>query len=387
MGNVLVTFSLDYAYSLLANKVKEGKNIEFKKELNLNSDKDRKEFLADVSSFANADGGDLIFGIGTIDGVASVIEGISVSSTDELVLQLDSIVRTGIDPRLEGFSIETTSFSEGKQIILLKILKSFIGPHRVIYKNHDKYYSRGLAGKYQMDHDQLKAAFINRQDPSSQIQQNADRLVNDLISGIFPIPMGENAKLALHLIPVNSVSNTFNIDVSTIKGLSEINGGSTTSRLDFHGWITSSLVNDPLSYNYLRVFRNGVMQAVNGSLFYPNQGKLGMPITKNYNYEEFVIRAINEYLQFYKARKISLPIYLFVNYIGIKEYFILSERVRYPWGKQTIQQSTINFPLLVIERYDQDIPSLLKPGFDMIWNACGLKGSYNYDDQGNWLPI
>ena len=35
----------------------------YKQKFPTNSDVDRKEFLADISSFANASGGDLVFGI------------------------------------------------------------------------------------------------------------------------------------------------------------------------------------------------------------------------------------------------------------------------------------------------------------------------------------
>lgn len=41
---------------LRSNAVLEGKTIEYKKLLPTNSDADRKEFLADISSFANASG-------------------------------------------------------------------------------------------------------------------------------------------------------------------------------------------------------------------------------------------------------------------------------------------------------------------------------------------
>ena len=48
---------------LITNKVQEGKTIEYKSVLNLEKDAEKKEFLYDVSSFANASGGDIIFGI------------------------------------------------------------------------------------------------------------------------------------------------------------------------------------------------------------------------------------------------------------------------------------------------------------------------------------
>jgi len=49
--------------NLISNKVSESKTLEYKKKLPGSKDKDKKEFLADVSSFANSSGGDLLYGI------------------------------------------------------------------------------------------------------------------------------------------------------------------------------------------------------------------------------------------------------------------------------------------------------------------------------------
>ena len=48
---------------LIDNGVAEGKTLDYKEKLSGNSDAEKKEFLYDVSSFANASGGNLIFGI------------------------------------------------------------------------------------------------------------------------------------------------------------------------------------------------------------------------------------------------------------------------------------------------------------------------------------
>lgn len=51
--------------ALVTNGVSEGKTLDYKLSLPGPSDDDKKEFLADVSSFANAGGGDIVFGICT----------------------------------------------------------------------------------------------------------------------------------------------------------------------------------------------------------------------------------------------------------------------------------------------------------------------------------
>jgi predicted HTH transcriptional regulator len=72
---------------LISNQVREDKRTEFKASVPGNLDKDKKEFLADVSSFANASGGDLIFGMKGKSGIASQLVGLSLTSIDAEVLR------------------------------------------------------------------------------------------------------------------------------------------------------------------------------------------------------------------------------------------------------------------------------------------------------------
>jgi predicted HTH transcriptional regulator len=49
--------------SLIDDQISERRTIDYKRSLPSNSDDDKKNFLYDVSSFANTVGGDLIYGI------------------------------------------------------------------------------------------------------------------------------------------------------------------------------------------------------------------------------------------------------------------------------------------------------------------------------------
>src|ERR1700676_5539338 len=48
---------------LVENKSSERKTLEYKQVLKIGQQEERAEFLADISSFANASGGDIIFGV------------------------------------------------------------------------------------------------------------------------------------------------------------------------------------------------------------------------------------------------------------------------------------------------------------------------------------
>jgi predicted HTH transcriptional regulator len=102
--------------SLVENKVREAKVLDYKRALPGKSDREKREFLYDVSSFANASGGDLIFGVTERDGVASEISGLESGNVDEDILRLESIIRDGIDPRIPGLSIRAVNMQTTSSI-------------------------------------------------------------------------------------------------------------------------------------------------------------------------------------------------------------------------------------------------------------------------------
>src|SRR5258708_19183857 len=94
---------------LIENQVTEGKAYDYKVALLGNSDGDKKEFLADVSSFANTVGGHLVFGIDEAAGVATAIPGLPSLNPDNEKLRLEEIIRNGIEPRIAGIDIKEVS--------------------------------------------------------------------------------------------------------------------------------------------------------------------------------------------------------------------------------------------------------------------------------------
>jgi predicted HTH transcriptional regulator len=77
---------------LVADRVPEGRELEYKRELPGNADEDKREFLYDVTSLANASGGFLIYGIeekrdenGKATGEPEVACGLSAFNEDETI--------------------------------------------------------------------------------------------------------------------------------------------------------------------------------------------------------------------------------------------------------------------------------------------------------------
>ena len=86
--------------SLISNSVAESRLIEYKQELRNSSDAERKEFFADVSSFANASGGHLIYGLQENAGTPTGIAPLAVADVNAETLRLESMIRDSIEPRM-----------------------------------------------------------------------------------------------------------------------------------------------------------------------------------------------------------------------------------------------------------------------------------------------
>ena len=83
---------------LIAAGAAESRNIEYKRTIYGNAHADYSEFLADISSFANTSGGDLLLGIEATDGIPAAITPIAMPMEPE-ILRLDQVARGGLQPR------------------------------------------------------------------------------------------------------------------------------------------------------------------------------------------------------------------------------------------------------------------------------------------------
>jgi predicted HTH transcriptional regulator len=118
--------------SLVLNEVKEDRTLEYKEKLPGSTDSEKKEFLADVSSFANAAGGDLLFGVqekrdgqGKTTGIPESIPGLAGANIDAEIRRLENIIRDGIKPRIAGVRLRAVDGFTNGPVLLVRIQKSY----------------------------------------------------------------------------------------------------------------------------------------------------------------------------------------------------------------------------------------------------------------------
>jgi hypothetical protein len=381
--------------ALIENEIPEGRSIEYKQALSIANDTEKKEFLADVSSFANSGGGDIIYGVaenGTT-GIPEKLAGLTFPNLDVTLRQMDNLIRDGITPRINGIVTKTFDLADKTIIIFIRIPKSWNSPHQVILKGSSRFFGRASNGKYPLDIDELRAAFLLTDNTANRIRNFiADRIAM-IGAAETPVPLFPNGKIALHVIPVSSFQTSKSYDIqnpaSPIRKIRPLSGGSRTPRFNLEGLITSSmtgLVKDHYD-NYAQVFRNGIIETVSAEILFGHMDEKFIRGSGDINYEKLIVETINEYLDTYHELSIDLPAFIFLSFIDVAGYKLTADNVRSPLHNPSIQKNIFTLPEVMVSSHEEDIPELLKPLFDTVWNACGYTRSYNYDETGKWQPI
>ncbi len=373
--------------SLRDNAVLEGKTIEYKQSLPSDSD-NKKEFLADVSSFANASGGDLIYGIveDRQTGTPKSVEGLVIENIDQEILRLDNIIRSGIEPRIPSIIIQPITLKNSKIALVIRVPKSWRSPHRV--KSNDKFYSRSSNGKHPLDVTELRVAFNLSETITERIRNFRQDRISKIFAGETPTPLYDFPKIVLHIMPIISFNPAQAYDIDKINSQSDkthpIGRNVCNSRYNLDGILTYSGIENDKSDSYVQFFRNGIIEAVEGWILRPHGEKL---VILSITFEKGLIMSLRDYLAVLKTLQVEPPIFIFLTLLGVKGYSMGIDTWKYDIDEvHTIDRDVLLLPERMIESYDVSAEDVLKPCFDSIWNACGFARDLYYNDDGEWAP-
>ena len=377
--------SLVEIQGLIDNYVCEGRNIEYKSELPKGSDQDKIQFLATVSSFANSSGGDIIYGIQEEKGRPISANGVNVDNIDQEKLRLEQIIRNGIEPSIPNLQIHTIDVKDGRYIVIIRPHKSWNSPHRVSLKDHSKFYGRNSAGKYPLDVSELKTAFLLTENIANRIRNFKAERITSVYSNNTPFPLNNGARVMMHFIPLSSFSQSelLSIDecsrqMTNLRPLIVVSGWD--SRINLDGFLNYSGAKDGSCEAYSQLYRTGVIETV--CAIEPWNGQLSIPITW---IEDQILKTFPLYLRVYQELGIETPVFVFLTFLCVKEYSFSSTNLVTFRQTNTTDRDLIQLPEITIETYNVVAQTILRPLFDMVWNAWGYDRCYNYDDNGNWI--
>jgi len=381
--------------NLINSQVSEGKLIDYKVGLSVNADEEKKEFLADVTSFANTSGGHLIIGMKEDKGLPAELPGIQIDDPDKTKLRLEGIIRDGISERIAGVVIHPVQLKNGNWAIVIYIPKSWLAPHMVSFKNSSRFYARNSAGKYQLDIPEIRQAFLFSEGLAERIKgYRLDRL-SQIEAGSTPIPVSDNAKLILHSIPLSAFQTGQLIDLPTA-GQNYYNffgEQNFLSRYNLDGLLLFlNPYNEPNTLEYLQVFRASHIEYTNS--FIIGSDLWGGPKTNKIlitEVEKESIKVTKNILDYQKSLGVEPPIMIAMSMLHVKGYVFGNTsnlRIDAAYNNRSIDRDNLILPDVLIDEFPgsiEDVGKVLKPIFDAIWNAAGWPYSYNYKE-GAWKP-
>jgi hypothetical protein len=368
---------------LLDNRVPESKVLEYKRTLKF-GDKEKREFLADVSSFANTAGGHMIIGVHEEGGVPADFPGIELENPDAEALKLTSLIRDGIEPRIYGVSIRNIPLGDSKYVTLIRIPKSWIAPHVVTFNQHWRFYARHSCGKYPLDVPELRQAFIMSGDIAERIKRFRLERLNLIMNGEAPTQIVAGHKVVLHIIPLSAFTIGNSLDLTNVNNrmlnLTPMGTEGGFQRFNLDGYLTfGGAIKYDETDTYFQLFRNGIAEYVS------NIYEIDRKLIYFAEYERFIMMSVNKMLTVYQSYGVTPPVYLFVSLIGVKNHVISNSRVGIPsFNPRHIDRDVVTIPEVVINDFSTDIDITLKPAFDAVWNSSGVNKCPNYDENGRW---
>jgi hypothetical protein len=386
----------NHLQALVDNKVLEWRTIEYKAALHdLEKPEDRMEFLADVSSFANADGGDLVYGIEEKAGVPVRLAGVRasdysvyvpLSEVDGLKRRMEALLSTGISPRLPGLAIKEICLTDEKVALVIRVPRSFVLPHMVVANSENRFWCRTNEGKRRMNVDELRTAF----GLGATIEEKAGTFRRSRLQAVqadrTPWLLRDGKRYVIHIVPLSFYDPSARIHLGNADTLRSafwpLEEVTQLDRFNIDGFVCAGVADaNGRVHEYVQVFRNGVIEAA-GVVGENDKGGACL-----WSLEEHLLERLPRWITALRQLEVSAPLAVGVSFLGLRgltiardvRYLFPSERERHIFDRDLIE-----IPEEIVET-GADCGEALKRICDATWQACGFEQDPWVDSAGKWI--
>ena len=323
---------------LIENQIQENNSLDYKRDLNFAKDKDKKEFLFDISAMYNTDGGCLVFGIeeekdesNQNTGKPSKVTGIKIENSDKLTQQIEDIVKNCTEPSISSLIIKELKV-DTLDILIIGIPKGLGLPSMVTYNQTNKFYKRRNSGKFAVDVYELNNMFMQNQ----VLKEKANSFRKERIKRVLNQESIPNLKVDnsffIHIIPFGFLDYNI-LDFTTaekdnILNMKPLNvtGWDKMYNIDGYATFSTSLNNQNVS-SYNQIFRNGIYELYSSELLFETQdGRKGF-IGKTMITE--TIRSIKEALIVLDQLQVEPPFLISFSFHNVLGKLLMNEIAQY----------------------------------------------------------
>lgn len=370
--------------SLIDAKAAETLCVEYKRDTYGSNDDARSEFLADISSFANTSGGDLVIGIDAKEGVPTAFNPFTGGADSELC-RLDQMAQTGLEPRIPKLQMQAVPIASGGSVLIIRAARSYNAPHRVIFKGKNRFWARSSARKYEPNVDELREMITLAPRLAERMRDFRMERIARIAASDTPVPLFDERCLVLHVVPFSAFDLRPPFSLQSALARWHYFGPSAASaatyRINFDGLLTlrNSDTNTTKHRSYVQVFRTGAVEAVTSPVVQGQDHIVAQTL------EALIVKSTRVYAPLLHECGAEPPLAVLVSLIGVKGRTLVPG-FGYP-EHAVIDRDQLHFVEVLLDEVpsgDPDCAKRLRQTLDQLANAAGRQSSASFDQFGNF---
>lgn len=221
--------------TFLTKRAAEGQYLDYKIALSGESEKEqRREFLKDVSGFANALGGHIVIGAKEpADDLSVDGQLVGIARGDEVAQALENLVRDCTQPRVPGFFIHPVRLATGAWALVAHIPASAVRPHMVDYAGMRTFYVRRRSSTDPMTVTDIRETILS----AVTAEQRAKATIAERRAHTFKYFQGEGTShLLLQAVPLIQAEEPWLVEEEKIARI--VRGSDRRNKYHSHGIVT-----------------------------------------------------------------------------------------------------------------------------------------------------
>ena len=381
--------------ALIASGAAESRSIEYKRTTYGSTNADYSEFLADISSFANTSGGDLVLGMDAANGTPTTIAPLT-DPIDPEKLRLEQCARGGLQPRIPNIEFHPVSITAGGNVLIIRIPRSFNPPHRVVRQGGARFYARSSAGKYEPDVNELRSLFNAGPQLADRVRNfRLDRIAK-IVAGRAPVQLMDRGTVVLHIVPLSAFDDPPVLPLRQIELDFNIfapmgSRSALNARINFDGVLKTSNADQKATHQraYVQLFRNGIVETTDSTIVAEGSGT---PIISHL--DDSIVQEVRRSMSDLAAVGVEPPYALLVSLVGINgaQFNFARDPHGIRWYDSLgnrLDRDQYHFDEVLFETIPttlEECAGIIRPILDQMANAGGQATSPIFDAQGRYIP-
>ena len=365
----------------------ETQTLEFKAVLPKGDEEARQEFRKDVCAMANADGGDLVFGISEVSGCATAVLAITDATADAIKRRLQQILESKVEPRIHGIQFHACPIAAGGFVLVLRIPCSYEGPHRFGPVTEHRFPIRNDSLTTDLTYEQLRNTFGRESTLLEKAAQFRLRRVSRIVAGQTPRELAAGVTMAMHIVPICGLAGRANVDVAGIAANHDV------LRIDSqYPWKRNANLDGVVVYpyddpkgvdSYAQIFRDGCFEIVKNVQHDPLHSDPSPWLVGQWVGEQ-LRGGLQTYAAAAPAMEIHGPIVVSVSLAGTSGTTLtLGPRSA---TRNPIFEDRLDIPEILIQDISEvlDLDKTTRPIMDVLYQCYGERRCKFYQEDGTW---